>query len=126
MVAETEKTGRVRADPLKAGGVAEPSPAWRSPSLVIAFAVVLVPMAVAIVEVLGRRWTPAGDVALEMLQVSEVGTAHTPLTGAWSRWGWNHPGPLLFYVLAPFTWLFGNVGALVGVTAINLLACAGA
>lgn len=98
----------------------------RSPGFVVPLAVVLVPMVVAIVELSGRRWTPAGDIALEMLQVAEVGTEHTPLTGAWSRWGWNHPGPLLFYALAPFTWLFGNVGALIGVTIINMLACAAA
>jgi hypothetical protein len=83
-------------------------------------------MLTAAIELVGRSWTPAGDIALEMLQVHEVGGMRTPLTGPWSRWGWNHPGPLLFYVLAPFTWLAGNIGALAGVLLMNALASLGA
>ena len=79
----------------------------------------LLPFAVIVVALIGTHWTPSGDVALEMLQVSDVAGRHNPLLGAWSRWGWNHPGPLLFYVLAPFTWLFGAGGALTGVAVLN-------
>ncbi|HRE02678.1 MAG TPA: hypothetical protein PLV68_15355, partial [Ilumatobacteraceae bacterium] len=45
--------------------------------------------------------------------------------GAYSRWGWHHPGPLLYYLLAPLTWVFGHSGALAGVVLINF-ACAAA
>lgn len=87
---------------------------------------VVVPFVTLAVSLVGTSWTPAGDIALEMLQIAEVAGRHTPLTGTWSRWGWNHPGPLLFYVLAPFTWVFGNVGALLGVVLINACAAVGA
>ncbi len=98
----------------------------RRPHLVGVGALVVLPFVVLAIVLLGRAWTPAGDIALEMLQVSEVGGRHTPLVGTWSRWGWNHPGPLLFYVLAPFTWLLGDVGALVGVVVCNAAAALGA
>lgn len=90
--------------------------------MLVGVAVVVVPFVVVLAAVAGRSWAPTSDVALEMLQIDEVGTRHTPTTGAWSRWGWNHPGPLLYFVLAPFTWVFGNVGALIGVAVVNAAA----
>lgn len=46
------------------------------------------------------------------------------LLGAYSRYGWNHPGPPYFYLLAPFHAAFGGAtrGLVVGTFAINLLA----
>lgn len=83
---------------------------------------VALPFVVAAVVVATRDWTPAGDQAIQLLKIGEVGTSDTPLVGAWSRWGWNHPGPWPMYALAPFTWLFGNVGALFGTLVLNLVA----
>ena len=51
--------------------------------------------------------------------------AHTPLLGAWSPWGWAHPGPVLFYALAPFYRVFGETGVLVGMGLLNAAAIAG-
>jgi hypothetical protein len=82
--------------------------------------VVAAPFVVAAIAVATRDWTPAGDQAIQLLRIGDVGTSRTPLVGAWSRWGWNHPGPWPTYVLAPFTWLFGNVGALIGTLALNM------
>jgi len=78
------------------------------------------PFVVAAVVVATRDWAAAGDQAIQLLRIADVGTADTPLVGAWSRWGWNHPGPWPAYVLAPFTWLFGNVGALIGTLVVNM------
>ncbi len=76
------------------------------------------------IPVLG--WHASGDVALELLHVGEVGTRRTPLVGAWSRWGWHHPGPALSYVLAPSTWLLGPPGALLAVLVVNASSLVGA
>ncbi|MGH9272622.1 MAG: hypothetical protein ACRDZ2_15285, partial [Ilumatobacteraceae bacterium] len=88
----------------------------------VAVAAVSLPIVVSLVAIATRDYHPSGDVALELLRVGEVGGARTPLTGAWSRWGWDHPGPLLFWILAPFTWAFAAHGALIGALAVNSVA----
>ena len=44
------------------------------------------------------------------------------LVGPYSRYGWHHPGPLYFYLLAPFYRLSGSLttGLNAGALAINL------
>ncbi len=86
----------------------------------------LAPIIAAAVSVAGREWYPASDVAIQLLQIDDVGGPHTPLTGAHSRYGWDHPGPLQSWLLAPFDWLFGVTGVLVGVALLNAAAVAGA
>src|SRR6266566_7457995 len=70
------------------------------PVLLGCLAAVLAPFVVGLVRVLFLRWTPAGDWALLELRTRSVGGAHTPLLGPYSRFGWNHPAPALFLVLA--------------------------
>jgi MFS family permease len=82
---------------------------WR----VAIVAVAALPALVATASVVGAHWFPEGDHAYQVLRASDVGTGHTPLLGAWSRWGWHHPGPLLPWLNAPFYRLFGNDGMLV-------------
>lgn len=82
--------------------------------------VVAAPVVGAVVSLVGRHWYSSSDRALELLRVSDVGGSHTPLLGAWSRWGWAHPGPLLFWLLAPFYRLFGQTGVLTGMAILNL------
>jgi hypothetical protein len=82
---------------------------------------VALPFVVSAVIVATGTWTPAGDQALQVLRIEQVGTTRTPLLGVWSRWGWNHPGPWPYYVLAPFTQVFGAVGALIGTLVTNLV-----
>src|SRR5262249_23998336 len=59
----------------------------------------------------------AGDGA-----VLELGTFravhHVQLLGPYSRFGWNHPGPLYFYLAAPFYELFHEHGAALNVFAL--------
>ncbi len=71
-------------------------------------------------------WSP-GDVALTEIAVRDVGGVHTPLVGVYSRYGWHHPGPLLFYVLAgPYRLLGADGSALAAAAAVlNGLAVAG-
>ena len=83
------------------------------------------PALIAAASVIGSVWNPSGDWALEYLRISDAGGEHTPLVGAWSRWGFNHPGPILFWMLAPFEALFGTTGVLIGAAAINAAALGG-
>jgi hypothetical protein len=92
----------------------------------VALALAVLPAVAAAASVLGYHWHASGDQALELLRIGDVGGRHTPLVGAWSRWGWAHPGPMLFWLLAPFFWVFGATGVLVGTGLLNALAAGGA
>lgn len=90
-------------------------------------AVVLLPFLVGLVRVLVGHWTPVGDWALLELRTRNVGGSHTPLVGAYSRFGWSHPGPGLFYVLSIPYRVFGRRpdGLLVGALLVNAASVAG-
>jgi hypothetical protein len=64
----------------------------------VGLVVFAVSAAVLLLHVLFVSWRPVADWALVELHVRDVGGAHTPLVGPFSRYQWNHPGPLLFYV----------------------------
>ncbi len=53
-----------------------------------------------VVLILSRTYITGGDWAFIELRTRDVFSGDTPLTGAWSRYGWNHPGPLLYDLLA--------------------------
>lgn len=73
----------------------------RPPLWLVATAVLAIPFAVlAVRAVVGIDLTPGGDVALIQIRTGDVGTAHHPTLGSYGRFGFNHPGPLWFYVLA--------------------------
>jgi len=88
-------------------------------------AVVALPLVVAVISLVGYRWHPVSDHALEVLRIKDVGGHHTPLVGVYSRLGWDHPGPLMFWVLAPFNWVFGQTGILAGTAVLNAAALIG-
>lgn len=75
----------------------------------------------AAVGLIGRTWMPSFDQALEVLRIGDVGGPNSPLVGVFSRWGWAHPGPMLFYALAPFERVAGATGVLVGTAALNAM-----
>lgn len=105
------------ADPIR--------PLW--PVLVLAgLAAVIV--TVLVVKVLRWDWWAVGDFGTLRLRTLDVGTSETPLVGIYSRWGWNHPGPMLFYLLAGPLRLTGGDGhgLLLGALLINTAAAAGA
>lgn len=95
----------------------------------LALALTLMPLlvgALALLFAVGDQYHPLSDHALTELQIRSVGRDEV-LVGLYSREKWNHPGPALFYVLAPFYWLTGgmSVGINVGALAINGAAVAG-
>lgn len=118
----------------RVGSVMAPGPrgrllAQRWPAVVawlFALAVVL-PVAVTGVAGAARAWLPAGDWAVLELRTRDVGGPLTPLVGPYSRFGWNHPGPLLFWVLAlPYRATgAASSGLLLGAAAVNAAALGG-
>lgn len=102
-----------------------PRPRWSSERWRLIGLVALVGLPVAIGMIVAQTWTwyPPSDYGLIELSTRDVGT-HTPLVGPFSRFGWNHPGPLLFWTLAPPYRLFGAepAGLFVGAGSVNLAA----
>jgi hypothetical protein len=82
------------------------------------------PLLVAAVQALVSAKPAAWDWALLELRIRDVGGADTPLLGPYSRYGWNHPGPLLFWLLAPLYRIFGADSAAMyaGSAVVNLAA----
>ena len=97
----------------------------RPTMLWLTIALVAVPFVAVIISLVGHPWHPSGDQAVELLRIQDVGGRHTPLLGASSRWGWAHPGPLLFWSLTPFDRVLGANGMLVGTAIINLASVVG-
>ncbi|QYG92267.1 hypothetical protein HC251_07320 [Iamia sp. SCSIO 61187] len=91
---------------------------WGAAGLV---ALVLAPVLVVLATRTGRPYTPVQDIAVIDLRVRDVWSLDTPLTGAYSRLGWSHPGPLLYQLLAPLSLLSGGAAwaTLVGAAALQ-------
>ncbi|MBN2623992.1 MAG: hypothetical protein JXA83_11510 [Acidimicrobiales bacterium] len=70
--------------------------------------VAVAPFVVAIATRAGRDYVPVGDIAVMDLRVRDVWSSDVPLVGAYSRFGWNHPGPAGFYLLAPVSTVSGQ------------------
>ncbi len=108
----------------KTGGTVAIRPAQSRSRLVGVLALVAVVAwpAVAVVRLLGPRAStssPLGDQALLALGAGRA-LQLDQLVGPYSRFGWHHPGPALFYVLALPIWLFGSgVGLSLGTILIN-------
>ena len=61
------------------------------------------------------HWFPIQDQAVLDMRVRDlIRGRDVPLVGAFSRFGWSHPGPIWFYVLAPFRAIGGSDGLLAG------------
>jgi hypothetical protein len=79
------------------------------PALVGILAAVALPLLAATLNHARQPWLPTADDALIVIRALDV-PGHLPLLGAYSRYGFDHPGPLLFYVLAAPAHLFGPIG----------------
>ncbi len=109
-------SGPVAPDRAEPGRVDAGRRSWfERPAVVIAIATVAValPLIVAVITLSGRRWYPVLDLVMTELRLRDVGGRHTPLIGLPGRIGMfpdqgSHPGPLSFWVLAPFYRLFGS------------------
>jgi hypothetical protein len=116
---------------------AQPQEAARStqqrdaPGRPSALLLVVAPFAVLFVLLAIRAatttWFPVHDFAFFDLRVGDVGTPRSPLVGPYSRFGWSHPGPLLFELLAIPSRLLGGrpQGMLLGAVALNATAVLG-
>ncbi len=90
--------------------------------------VAALPYVVAAVVALGVVWHPVSDWALIEVQTADVSSTSPPLVGAYSRFGFDHPGPLAFWLLAPLYQAAGRAPSalLAGSALIGAVAAAGA
>jgi hypothetical protein len=99
---------------------------WKRRAFPGAVALAVVPFVVSAIAVLvgvGSAYRPSADDAWIELQIRDIGH-HAVLLGPYSRFGWFHPGPLLYYVLwLPYR-LTGSTGASLAVAALTLNALA--
>ena len=94
----------------------------------LAYALLVVVVVVFSWKAATLDWKAAGDLSVIRLRALDVGTSNTPLVGPYSRFQWNHPGPMLSFAFAPWARLFGSsgVGILIGAFVANLAAMFGA
>ncbi len=78
-----------------------PTSSWKRWAVPAAVALALVPFvasAIALIVRVGDDYLPSADQAWIELQIRDIGR-HPVLLGPYSRFGWFHPGPILYYVL---------------------------
>jgi hypothetical protein len=93
--------------PVGAGSRALSRAAATWPVSVVAMAVAVTVGVVKVVSTYGQTYYHYGDQAVLGLRVIEASHFEGQL-GPYSRFGWSHPGPALFYLLAPVYRLSGN------------------
>lgn len=94
--------------------------------VVITTAVVVVTIAIALMSAVLGGWQPVGDEAVIAIRSADTFSAHPPLVGPPTTLGAavgrdvSHPGPLQFWLLAPFVQVFGPQGVLIGTAVLNM------
>ncbi|MCI3949067.1 MAG: hypothetical protein K0R11_1001 [Acidimicrobiales bacterium] len=95
--------------------------------VVAAAALAVVPVVVAAVRALADGWFPVGDNALFVIRARDVFGGELPLLGTWSSasltlgFDLNHPGPLLFDLLAvPVRLLPHGRGVAIGIVLLDI------
>jgi hypothetical protein len=85
----------------------------------------MVPYVILLLQQGVPRFHLVADLALMEYDTRHVWNGDT-LLGLGSRFGWSHPGPIFFYVAAPFEKLFGasSVGIYVAATVVSACAIA--
>ncbi len=104
-------------------------PVWTAPAAATAVTLIaLAPVITVVVQRVGRTYLPIQDQAVIDLRVRDVLTfsRNTPLVGVYSHDWFSHPGPAMFYLVAPFARVFGNApwATLVGFALLQGLAIA--
>lgn len=126
----------VRAQPVASSrrDVRTTAPAWTaSPWIVVGlWALLALPLAVALGVLRSKHWVPIGDIAQTELRVRDVASRHPPLIGLAGRIGpfyrqGSHPGPLSFWAMWPIYRLLGStpMALVASGTALQLLAVGG-
>ena len=85
----------------------------RGVSVVLVLGILAIPLGVALGVLFRSRWYPTLDLAQTEIRVRDVWSSHPPLIGLAGRIGTfgeggSHVGPLSFWALWPFYWLFGS------------------
>ena len=95
---------------------------------VVLASVVVAPLVVALLASWGRTWFPSGDWAMLVLGAEDTFTSGARLVGPYSREGWSHPGPLLFWSSSIPLWLSGGATWMLMsyAAAVNILSVIGA
>jgi hypothetical protein len=92
---------------------------WAVPGAIALAVLPLVVSAVALVVRVGGDYRPSADEAWIELQIRDIGH-HPVLLGPYSRFGWFHPGPVLYYLLwLPYR-ITGSTGASLALAALTL------
>lgn len=122
----TTDTPPTRIDP---GLETTVGPSARGRLAAVAIGVSVLPLvvsAIVLVVKVGSDYAASSDIALTELRTFDIGR-HPVLLGPYSRDGWNHPGPALFYALAlPYRFTGSHsVGLALGALLINALAITG-
>ncbi|HUO49492.1 MAG TPA: hypothetical protein VMU09_11725, partial [Acidimicrobiales bacterium] len=92
--------------------------------LVAVIGLLAAPIVVALVSSLTAAGLPTGDFAIIEMGALDV-PSHLPLVGVYSRFGFHHPGPVIFYLAALPVRVFGPHGLAVTATVVNVAAVAG-
>jgi hypothetical protein len=102
---------------------AAPAAAQVNPWVVrAAYALALAPLAVSAVNLTlryGNAYNPIGDLAMTELVTRDVGSRAVVL-GPFSRDGWHHPGPALYYLLVLPYRLLGSTSTALSVAALAI------
>lgn len=95
-----------------------------APTISVVTAIIAI---IAVMHTAGRLWLPIADYASIWFRTWDVGGTHTLLTGPHSRFGWYHPGPAIFFLLAPPLRLLGGSpsGLLVGSLLVSVSCAVG-
>lgn len=103
-----------------------PGDRWWCVAMVAVLVVPLVVSAVHLLTAVGSDYYPVADWAVIELRTRDV-AEHFVGVGPYSRFGWSHPGPLMFYVLYLPYRLFGSesVALHVGALMVNVLTIIG-
>ena len=92
---------------------------WAVPGAIAIAAVPFVVSAISMAAKVGAGYHPIADQAWIELQIRDIGH-HAVLLGPYSRFGWFHPGPLLYYLLwLPYR-VTGSTGTSLVVAALTL------
>ncbi len=92
-------------------------------ALIAVVGALVAPFAVALVGLRGEPWYPTSDQAVIELRTRDV-PGQIPTSGVYSRYGFHHPGPALFWTLAGPYRLLGPRGLVAGAMAVNAAAVA--
>ncbi len=92
---------------------------WWTVGLVALLVIPLVVSAVYLWFVVGDSYVPTVDWAIFEMQTRDVFT-HGVFVGPYSRYGFNHPGPLMFYALAVPYKLLGSRSISMHITALGI------